>query len=88
VVHTHDESIIELVSETRGGLISDGCHFLVSQVYVHQRLDFLTCFGGGSAIPSNAIDYKFKRLPIKMALRQPPSPPPPPQLATKRGPGH
>ncbi|CAK7341097.1 unnamed protein product [Dovyalis caffra] len=39
------------------------------------------------AFPSNNIDYKLKRLPIKMALRQSPASPPPPQIATRRGPG-
>ncbi|KAL9344528.1 hypothetical protein Peur_024863 [Populus x canadensis] len=67
------------------GAISWFLKFMFINALIFSHVSGVASF---SAIPSNAIDYKFKRLPIKMALRQPPSPPPPPQLATKRGPGH
>ncbi|KAB5512033.1 hypothetical protein DKX38_029061 [Salix brachista] len=60
------------------GAISWFLNFLIITALIFSHVSVVASF---SAIPSNTIDHKFKRFPIKRKLRQPPSPPPPPHPA-------
>uniref|UniRef100_A0A6N2KR47 Uncharacterized protein n=1 Tax=Salix viminalis TaxID=40686 RepID=A0A6N2KR47_SALVM len=65
------------------GAISWFLNFLIITALIFSHVSVVASF---SAIPSNTIDHKFRRLPVKRKLRQQPSAPPPPQNAPQ--PGH
>ncbi|KAJ6744344.1 hypothetical protein OIU79_030629 [Salix purpurea] len=60
------------------GAISWFLNFLIITALIFSHVSVVASF---SAIPSNTIDHKFKRLPVKRKLRQPPSTPPPPRAS-------
>ncbi|KAJ6858205.1 hypothetical protein NC652_040690 [Populus alba x Populus x berolinensis] len=69
------------------GAISWFLKFVFINALILSHVSGLASF---SSIPSNIINYKFKRLPIKIhrSLRELPFSPPTPMVAPKRGPGH
>ncbi|KAB5512034.1 hypothetical protein DKX38_029062 [Salix brachista] len=63
------------------GAISWFLNFLIITALIFSHVSVVASFG---AIPSNTIDHKFKRLPVKRKLGKLPSPPPPPYPAPPR----
>ncbi|KAJ6697406.1 hypothetical protein OIU85_003748 [Salix viminalis] len=64
------------------GAISWFLNFLIITALIFSHVSVVASF---SAIPSNTIDHKFKRLPLKRKLRQLPSGPPSPRVASPVG---